>query len=425
MLSAAGQGDYYRATSPGQRYARLNEVRECDVCIIGGGFAGLSTAVALSERGHKDIVLLEAEQVGFGASGRNGGFVFGGYSLGERAVLAAAGAEDGRKLYHMTLDAVEQIRRRIKAYAIDCDLQEEGVYLANWFDDARILDQQQRFMAEQLGVEWERVSRAQLAEKIRSERYFGALFEPGAFHFHPLKYAQGLARAISERGAHVYEDSRVTRIEAAGAQWLVHTPGGSVRARQLVVCCGGYIEKLYPRLGGAVLPIATYVMVTEALHERLGDAMRTRAAVYDTRFAFDYYRPLADSRLLWGGRISIRARSGADVARLLYQDMLKVYPQLAGTGVDYAWSGMMSYGRHKMPQLGRLPEGIWYGMGFGGHGVAPTTLAGDVLAAAILGEGDGLSRFRPWGLPSTGGPAGLLAAQLAYWYYEMRDWMRQ
>jgi len=198
-----------------------------------------------------------------------------------------------------------------------------------------------------------------------------------------------------------------------------------VLAKEVVVCCGGYIEKLYPKLAGAILPIATYVMVTEPLGERLHDAMRTAAAIYDTRFAFDYYRPLADSRILWGGRISIRDRSPGDVARLLYGDLLKVYPQLAGVGVDYAWSGMMSYGRHKMPQLGRLPEGLWYGMGFGGHGVGPTTLAGDVLAAALTGDRRLLDRFSPWGLPSTGGPAGLLAAQLTYWYYELRDWLRQ
>lgn len=417
--------DYYRATSQADHYPALAQRRECDVCIIGGGFAGLSTAIALTERGQRDIVVLEAEQVGFGASGRNGGFVFGGFSLGERAIVGAAGAEAGRQLYHMTLAAVEQIRRRIHAYGIDCDLKEEGVYLANWFDDERILARQQRFMAEQLGVEWERVSRAKLADKLASERYFGALFEPGAFHFHPLKYAQGLARVLAGAGVHVHEHSRVTRIAPDGKGWLVHTAHGLVRAREVVVCCGGYIDKLYPRLGGAVLPIATYVMVTEPLGERLHAAMRTGAAVYDTRFAFDYYRPLEDGRILWGGRISTRSRSGAEVARLLYNDMLKVYPQLAGARVDYAWSGMMSYGRHKMPQLGRLPEGIWYGMGFGGHGVAPTTLAGDVLAAAIMGEGAELARFGLWGLPSTGGPAGLVAAQLAYWYYELRDWMRQ
>jgi gamma-glutamylputrescine oxidase len=418
-------GDYYRATSTAADYPALAGPLDAAVCIIGGGFAGLSTALALAERGVTDIVLLESESIGFGASGRNGGFVFGGFSLGERSVIDTVGEDVGKKLYHMTLAAVEQIRGRIHKYGIECELQEDGVYLANWFDDARILDDQQRFMRDKLGVEWERVSPAQLSEKIASKRYFGALFEPGAFHFHPLKYAQGLARVLAEKGVRVHERSRATQIAADGKGWRIATAGGVVNARQVVVCCGGYIEKLYPRLGGAVLPIATYVMVTEPLGERLQGAMRTGAAVYDTRFAFDYYRPLADTRILWGGRISIMERSGEDVARLLYGDMLKVYPQLAGTKVEYAWSGMMSYGRHKMPQLGRLPEGIWYGMGFGGHGVAPTTLAGDVLAAAIMGEGGDLERFGAWGLPSTGGPAGLLAAQMAYWYYELRDWMRQ
>ncbi len=425
MLKREREAGYYRATAAGAGYPALQGAAEAAVCIIGGGFAGLSTALALAERGATDIIVLEAETVGHGASGRNGGFVFGGFSLGERSIIDTVGEEAGKKLYHMTLAAVERIRRRIHQYGIACEMKEEGVYLANWFDDDSILEQQQRFMHDKLGVEWERVSRAALADKLVSARYFGALFEPGAFHFHPLKYAQGLARVLADKGVRIHEASRVAQIAADGALWRIATAAGTVTTREVVVCCGGYIDKLYPRLGSAVLPIATYVMVTEPLGERLGAAMRTGAAVYDTRFAFDYYRPLADTRILWGGRISIRARSGEDVARLLYGDMLKVYPQLAATKVDYAWSGMMSYGRHKMPQLGRLPEGIWYGMGFGGHGVAPTTLAGEVLAAAIMGEGGELARFASWGLPSTGGPAGLVAAQMAYWYYELRDWMRQ
>lgn len=429
MRESPGQADsardYYRATAGTASYPSLSGAHQAAVCVIGAGFAGLSTALALAERGQTDVVLLEAQEVGFGASGRNGGFVFGGFSLGERAIVDTVGLENGRKLYHMTLAAVERIRARIRQYGIDCEIREEGVYLANWFDDARILDQQQRFMAECLGVEWQRIARADLAGKLLSERYFGALFEPGAFHFHPLKYAQGLARVLMEKGVRVHERSKVARIAPDGKGWRVSTADGHVNAREVVVCCGGYIEKLYPRLGGAVLPIATYVMVTEPLGARLDGAMRTGAAVYDTRFAFDYYRPLPDTRIMWGGRISIRERTSADVARLLYADMLKVYPQLEGAKVDYAWSGMMSYARHKMAQLGRLPEGIWYGMGFGGHGVAPTTLAGEVLAAAIMGERGELDRFEPWGLPSTGGSAGLLGAQLAYWYYELRDWMRQ
>jgi gamma-glutamylputrescine oxidase len=425
MPEPLASADYYRATSGGDNYRSLNGVRECAVCIVGGGFAGLGTAVSLMERGERDIVLLESEQIGFGASGRNGGFVFGGFSLGERSLARAAGAAEARQLYRLTLDAVEQIRRRVKRYRIDCEAREEGIYLANWFGDERILERRRRFMADSLGVEWQPVGRAALAERLDTKRYSGALFEPGAFHFHPLKYAQGLARALAAAGIAIHERSRATRIAADGAAWRISSAHGEVRARELVVCCGGYIERLYPQLGGATLPIATYVMVTEALGPRLQAAIRTGAAVYDTRFAFDYYRPLADSRLLWGGRISVRERSAGQVAQLLYRDMLKVYPQLAGARVEYAWSGRMSYARHQMPQLGRLPDGVWYGMGFGGHGVGPTTLAGEVLAAAMRGDGAPLARFAPWGLGSTGGAAGLFAAQLIYWYYQLRDSMRR
>lgn len=427
-----GAENYYRATAPGVNFPALAGGQEARVCIIGAGFAGLATAMSLMEHGERDVVVLEAEQVGHGASGRNGGFVFGGYSLDEQALLATVGAEQGRRLYQLTLGAVEQIRRRIARYGIDCDATHGGIYLANWFDEPGVLDERQQFMRDHLGVEWERISPADFAERARSERYFGALFEENAFHFHPLKYAQGLASALQAGGVRVHEGSRAASIERSGdtlrggsARWRVATADGEVLCDEVVICCGGYIERLYPALAGAILPIATYVMVTEPLDGRMPQALATDAAIYDTRFAFDYYRPLQDSRLLWGGRISIRSRSPEDVARLLYDDMLKVYPQLAGTKVDYAWSGLMSYGRHKMPQLGRLPNGVWYGMGFGGHGVGPTSLAGDVLSAALMGELSQVDQFAAWGLPTTGGPAGLLAAQLTYWYYELRDWMRQ
>jgi gamma-glutamylputrescine oxidase len=417
---------FYRATSVADTYPPLAASADCETCIIGGGFAGLGTAVSLMERGRRgaDITVLEAETIGFGASGRNGGFVFGGFSLGEASLVDAVGQDAARKLYGLTLDAVALIRRRIERYAIDCDAREEGVYLANWFDDDRILDRHQRFMADILGVEWHRIGRAELAGRLLTTRYSGALFEPGGFHFHPLKYARGLARVLERGGVGVHEGSRAIRIAPDGGGWRISTAAGEVRARDVVLCCGGYLERLSPRLTRAMLPIATYVMVTEALGERMPTALRTGAAVYDTRFAFDYYRPLPCSRLLWGGRIAVRERGAGDVARLLYRDMLRVYPQLAGVKVEYAWSGRMSYGRHKMAQLGRLPDGQWYAMGFGGHGVGPTTLGGEVLAAALCGDSADLARFAPWKLPSTGGPAGLCAAQLTYWYYGLRDRLR-
>lgn len=416
---------FYRATSPQVFGASLNGQQETAICIIGGGFAGLATAMSLVEAGHRNIVLLEAESIGHGASGLNGGFVFGGFSLGERALVEQVGAVKARQLYQLTLAAVAKIRQRIEKYQIQCDARDSGIYLANWFDDEKLLDEQEKFMRETMGVAWQRVSKADLAQKLHSERYFGGLFEENAFHFHPLKYAQGLARVLREHGVRIYEASRVQGMQKNGATWCVKTASGSVEAQQVLICCGGYIEKLYPKLAQAILPIATYVMATEPLQEKLALAMQTSAAVYDTRFAFDYYRPLSDSRLLWGGRISIMQRSPKQVAELLYADMLKVYPQLAGVKVEHAWCGMMSYGRHKMPQLGQLPEGIWYAMGFGGHGVGPTTMAGEVMARAMLGNVADLNMFAPWGLPSTGGPAGLLAAQLTYWYYELRDWLKE
>jgi gamma-glutamylputrescine oxidase len=424
-FSLLSNESYYSATASGGRHDALAGAVDTSICIIGGGFAGLATALSLIEQGERNVILLEAETIGHGASGRNGGFVFGGFSLGERGLVDAVGIEEARKLYQLTLDGTTRIRRRIDTHRIDCDASYSGIYLANWFDDDRILDAQQRFMADTMGVEWQRVGREQLAERLNSRRYFGGLYEANAFHFHPLKYAQGVADAIVAGGGRVCERSRVTQIARHGNGWRIATGQGEVRAREVVICCGGYIERLYPKLASAILPIATYVMVTEPLGERLQTAMRTSAAVYDTRFAFDYYRPLQDTRLLWGGRISILDRSPQAVAALLYRDMLKVYPQLAGVGIHHAWSGLMSYGRHKMPQLGRLREGLWYGMGFGGHGVGPTTLAGEVLARALLGDAGDLQRFTSWGLPATGGRAGLLAAQLTYWYYELRDWLRE
>jgi gamma-glutamylputrescine oxidase len=171
----------------------------------------------------------------------------------------------------------------------------------------------------------------------------------------------------------------------------------------------------------AVLPIATYVMVTEPLGARLDEAIRTRAAVYDTRFAFDYYRALPDTRLLWGGRISILERPAASVARLLRGDMLKVFPQLEGARTEYAWSGLMSYARHEMPQVGEIEPGLWVAQAFGGHGVAPTTFAGEVVAGALAGDDDRWRRFRDFGLASAHKPAGFVAAQLTYWWLQAKD----
>ncbi|MGB8716279.1 MAG: FAD-binding oxidoreductase, partial [Rhodanobacteraceae bacterium] len=318
-MSRAGQarshGFYARSLFQRPDYAPLEGHEQTDTVIVGGGLAGINTALSLAEKGCKDVCLLEAEQLGFGASGRNGGFVFSGYSLDEGALLKQLGPGRARSLYQRTIEAVNTVRQRIDRYGIDCDRVDEGVIWANWFDDPGILKARQALLEQHFGSHWQWLPREQLRHQLVTDRYTDALFEPNAMHINPLKYLLGLAEAASGQGVLFHEHSAVTAVERDGQGWRVRCGEASVRCRRVLLACGGYLSGLVGKIDRAVLPIATYVMVTEPLGERLHDYIRTRAAVYDTRFAFDYYRVLPESRLLWGGRISVRDRSPGEVQR--------------------------------------------------------------------------------------------------------------
>lgn len=413
---------FYHATGGvPQRPSPLVGVADTRVCIIGGGFAGLNTALSLVERGVRDVVVLEAHRIGHGASGRNGGFVFGGFSLGERALLKQLGRARARMLYAGTTEAVERIRARIDDHRIECDRVDGGVLWANWFQDPAVLRERQALLAREFDTHWLWIDREVLRQQLATARYTDGLFEPQAFHFHPLRYARGLHDVLAHSGVRVAECTPATGLARAGAHWRVHTPEGEVRAQHVVLACGGYLAGLRARVDASVMPIATYVMVTEPLGPRLAQVIGTQAAIYDTRFAFDYYRALPDTRLLWGGRISTRDRAPAEVARLLRVDMARVFPQLADVGIERAWSGLMSYARHEMPQIGEVEPGLWMAQAFGGHGVAPTTFAGELVASAIA-EGD--TRWRAlesFGLAPAFKPAGMWAAQATYAWLQARD----
>ncbi len=416
---------YYRATAtPYAPHAPLQGSTQARVAIIGGGYAGLNTALGLAERGVRDVVLLEREQIGYGASGRNGGFVFGGYSLGEQALLAQRGHAQARAMFDLTTAAVQRIRQRVADYAIPCDAVDEGVIWVNWFRDPAVLRTRQQRLAEHYGVRWEWLAQAELRECVRSTRYHNGLYERDALHLHPLNYAIGLAAAAQAQGVRLHEHSGVSRLTREGSRWRVRTTQGELLADQVVLACGGYLAGLQRRIDRAILPIATYVMVTEPLGARLDDCLRTRAAVYDSRFAFDYYRALPDTRLLWGGRISVRNRSPQAVQRLLTHDLLRVFPQLKGVCIDHAWSGLMSYARHQMPQIGGSGDGLWWAQAFGGHGLAPTCAAGELLAAAIAEGDDRWRQFAAYGLASTHRPLGYLGAQASYWWHQGHDWLK-
>ena len=413
--------DYYAATCPPLVLPIQQGIKEVEVCVVGGGFAGLNTALGLVERGTSSVALLEAQEPGWGASGRNGGFVFAGYSRSPEYLLSALGPERARALYGGTLTAIETIRSRIDQYAIACDDVQEGVLWASWFRDPKPLRRHLDLMRKYFHHHLEWVDRSRLRDMVKTERYFDALFEPEGFHFHPLKYATGLVSAIQKGGVSVYARSPATKLIREGSGWKVLAPLGQVHAKTVVLACGGYLAGLVPRVDRSVMPIATYVVCTEPLGARLGEVLATRAAIYDTRFAFDYYRPLPDTRLLWGGRISICDRSPHAVRRLLSADMAKVFPQLKGVKIDHAWSGLMSYARHQMPTIGQVDTGLWVAQAFGGHGVGPTTHAGEIVAAGIA-EGDTRwKEFSSYGLSSAFKPAGFAAAQANYWWAQARD----
>ena len=413
---------YARTATAGAPRPALDGAVEADVCVVGGGLAGLSTALGLAERGVA-VALVEARRVGWGASGRNGGFVSAGFSLSAGRLARRLGVDHAQALYGLSRDAVALMRRRIAACDIACGPIVDGILEASWVDDRDALLRERDYMAATFGVELEFWPRERLREALVSERYFDGLFNAHGFQFHPLNYCLGVAAAAEAKGARVFESSAVTGLDLDAAVKTVPTAAGSVRAAAVVIACGGYIAGLHRRLARAVVPVATYVVATEPLGERLESAIRVPYAIHDTRFALDYYRRLADTRILWGGRIGL-GREPRRLAELMLGDLVHVYPQLRGVRVETAWSGLMSYAAHKMPQIGEVSPGVWYAMGFGGHGMNTTTMAGEAVAAAIA-EGDDRHRlFAPFGLAPTFGPLGAAAAQVSYWYYRARDALR-
>lgn len=415
---------YYAATAANPNFPELTENIEVKTCIIGAGFAGLATAIGLAERGDLDQVLIDAKSVAWGASGRNGGFVFGGYSLEPQPLHATLGLESARQLYRLTQDAVNLIRQRIQRYHIDCDMRDSGVMLVDWFNDEKALREKQRFMRENYSVDWEFLDKQVVSDILRSRRYYSGLREANAFHFHPLKYAQAIAGRLQDLGVGVHENTPAIKIKASKNVYKIQTPHAEIIAENVVYAGGAYQNTLQRKLRRSMLPIATYVIATEPCPNLLDQVIRTDSAIYDTRFAFDYYRRLSDGRLLWGGRINTRHWREPAIRKKLLNDIKSIFPELGMVNIDFAWGGLMSYARHQMPQIGRIDKNYWFAQAFGGHGVAPTTVAGESLAAAIAEGIEPNSEFKRFGLSPTFGTLGKCFAQGQYWAYQIADWLR-
>jgi glycine/D-amino acid oxidase-like deaminating enzyme len=415
---------YRRHLASDERYPALQADRETDICVIGGGLAGLTAALELCRRG-RQVTVLEAKRIAWGASGRNGGFVSPGYACGLEKISRKAGIDQGKELYRLSIEGVDIVAGNIRDLAIAGADRSDGIIGAIRYDDAAGLAAHRDEMARDFNQRLILLQRDELRAILRSAKYHQALLAPDAFHFHPLNYARALAREIRRLGGHVHEATPALTLAREAGRHGVTTPGGKVRCQEIVLAGGGYTDRLCPALSRSFLPIATYVLLTEAQGALVADAIRTEAAIGDDRRAGDYYRVVRGGRILWGGRITTRTADPRNLAQMLRREMVATYPQLAPLKVELAWSGLMSYARHLMPQIGRLAPGIWYCTAFGGHGMNTTAIGGKLIAEAITGAGDRYRLFAPFSLDWNGGIIGKAAAQLTYWTYQMQDAWRE
>lgn len=416
---------YYRRTlAQDVAHPPLHGEVAADVCIIGGGLAGLSIAFDLAQAGRK-VALLEARRIAWGASGRNGGFLTPGYSTGLDKIERVVGRDDADALYRMSIEGVDIVRTRLGEWQVAGAHPSAGLLYVTRYDSGDALKGHRDEENARFGRNISFLDRGEVQQRLASPRYFQALFDPDGCHFHPLNYAQMLAAKIVALGGIIAEESSALSVDKDAGSYRVTVAQGRVRAQHVVFAGGGYTDNIAPKLKRAFLPIATYVLLTEKLGALATATIRTQAAIADDRRAGDYYRLVEGDRILWGGRITTRRRDPADIADILRRQMVGTYPQLKDAKVALAWSGLMSYARHLMPQIGRLEEGLWYCTAFGGHGMNTTAIGGRVIAEAILGTSDRYRRFAPFGLDWNGGIFGQAAVQATYWSLQLMDWWRE
>jgi gamma-glutamylputrescine oxidase len=413
---------WYAATANDRRdRPQLAGDATADVCVIGAGFSGISAGLALAERG-LSVVVLEAERVGWGASGRNGGQIVNGYSRDLDAIERRYGAAAGRELGRMSLEGGHIIRQRVAKYAIDCDLKPGNAFLA--FRDKQLS------ALEHARADWERaghdqlelIDRAGVARVVDSDRYVGGLIDHLGGHIHPLNLVLGEAAALESLGGRIFEHSRVTAVDIDAPS--VRTAEGQVRARSLLVCGNAYIGNLLPAIGGKIMPVSSQQVATEpldpALIERL---LPADYAVEDVNYILDYYRRTADNRLLYGGGVGYGGSDPADITAMIRKKLLATFPMLESARIEFAWSGNFALTLTRIPHVGRLNPKVYFSHGDSGHGVTTTHLLGVVLAEAVAGQA---SRFDVWaGLPYLPFPGGHalrvpFTAIGALWY-DMRD----
>ena len=422
-MAVAETSYYSHSALPAPDRPALAGHAEADVCVIGGGIAGCSTALHLAERGYR-VVLLEARRIGFGASGRSGGQAIAGYACGQHKLERQVGFDDARRMWDISLEGLRLIRERVARHAIDCDLHWGQMHVAIKPRQRDDLLAEQRDLEQRYGYRQVRfLERPEVESLLATTRYCAGLYDSGSGHLHPLNYTLGLAAAAQAAGVQIYENSAVTGLHIAEPA-IVRTERGSVRARFVALCCNAYGDPLIPALRARIMPVGTYIVATESLGQaRIEQLMRENIAVSDANFVLDYFRRSADHRLLFGGRVSYSGTDAFDTARATRRRMVKVFPQLADERIEFAWGGYVDITMSRAPDFNRLAPNVYYLQGFSGHGIALTGIAGQLVAEAIAGQAerfDVFTRLRHRRFPG-GRALRMPALVLAMAWYRLRD----
>jgi gamma-glutamylputrescine oxidase len=413
---------YYRATAhPYPALPPLEGECRADVAVIGAGLTGLSAALELTARGFS-VAVVERGPLGHGASGRNGGQICTGYASGMARLERLLGRRDAEICFAIAEEGKALIKQRIAEHRIDCDLAPGHIICAPKPAHLDALIRERDELQSYGYHETTLLDAAALHAKVGTPLYHGGLLDRGGGHFHPLNYVIGLGRALLEAGGRIYEHTPVEAIEP-GSRTVLRTPEGTLSADAVVVACNAHLGRLVPSIAAHIMPVASYVIATAPLPQSLATSLiRDGEAVADANFVVDYFRLTADRRLLFGGRCSYSGVDPANLAANMRPRLVKVFPQLAETPIDYAWGGHIAITHNRLPDAGRIGKSVYYAQGYSGQGVGLSGMFGKMMAEAIAGE---TSRFDIFGriphAPFPGGPLARPALTLGMLYYRIRD----
>lgn len=416
---------WYAATvEPFAPQLPLQESLNCDVCIIGAGFTGLSAALSLAESG-VDVVLLDAHRIGWGASGRNGGQLGSGQRVDQDDLEKQYGVDTAHALWDLAQASKRCVHQLMERHGIACDYV-PGIIDA---DHKASFSSDTEAYVEKLNREYHYdevtfVDRQELKQRLASDQYYSASVDTGAGHLHPLKLATGMARAAKACGVRIFENTEVLSYKRTEQQVKITTSEGEVTASQLLLACNGYLGNLSAEVAAKVMPINNYIIASQVLEPSLAKSLiRDNMAVADSKFVVNYFRMSNDNRLLFGGRESYGYRFPEDIKSFVKVAMLKVFPQLEGIGIDYGWGGTLAITMNRMPHLTRVASNVLSSSGYSGHGVAMATLSGELCAQALTGRLDDFDVMAS--VKHKSFPGGALmrspVLKLGMLYYSLRD----